>query len=58
MFDTAVKVEFGGGHSVGRGLARKMIVVVRPTAALLWREKPSLTRRVVLDFRRFKREAD
>src|SRR5712672_353912 len=56
MFDYGREGEFGGGHSVGAGLARKMNRGCEADRGVFGVISPSLTRRVVLDFRRFKRD--
>src|SRR6266850_7229306 len=56
MFDHGREGEFGGGHSVGAGLARKMNRGCEADRGVFGVVSPGLTRRIVLDFRRFKRD--
>src|SRR5712672_1493968 len=54
MFDYGREGEFGGGHSVGAGLAGQVNRGCEADGGVFGVVSPSLTRRVVLDFRRFK----
>src|SRR5712671_4274127 len=56
MFDHGREGEFGGGHSVGAGLARKMNRGCEADRGIFGVISPSLTRRVVLDFRGLERD--
>jgi len=54
MFDHGREGEFGGGHSVGAGLAGQVNRGCEADRGVFGVISPSLTRRIVLDFRRFK----
>src|SRR5882757_8586230 len=56
MFDYGREGEFGGGHSVGARFAGKMNRGCEADGSVFGVVSPGLTRRVVLDFRRFKRD--
>src|ERR1700704_1538180 len=56
MFDYGREGEFGGGHSVGAGLARQVKGGCEADRGVFGVVGPCLTRRIVLDFRRFKRD--
>src|SRR5712671_7480499 len=54
MFDYGREGEFGGGHSVGAGFARQVNRGCEADRGVFSVVSPGLTRRIVLDFRRFK----
>src|SRR5712672_4377435 len=56
MFDYGVESELGGGHSVGAGFARQVNRGCEADRGVFGVVSPGLTRRIVLDFRRFKRD--
>src|SRR5712672_2647114 len=56
MFDYGVESELGGGHSVGAGFARQVNGGCEADRGVFGVVSPGLTRRIVLDFRRFKRD--
>ena len=56
MFDHGREGEFRGGHSVGAGFARQVNRGCEADRGVFSVVSPGLTRRIVLDFRRFKRE--
>src|SRR6267154_5889318 len=56
MFDYGREGEFGGGHSVGAGFAGQVNRGCEADRGVFGVVSPGLTRRIVLDFRRFKRD--
>src|SRR5882762_9061093 len=54
MFDYGREGESGGGHSVGPGFARQVNGGCEADRGVFGVVSPGLTRRIVLDFRRFK----